>query len=323
MAPFIFKDPPDHTRLRGLVAKAFTPRVIEQLRPQVAKMALGLIDQAIEKGEVDLVEELAYPLPVLVISEMLGIPTEDRFMFRQWSEALARGLDPDFLLSPEMIEKRLAGLFSFVVYFTGLIEQRRNKPGDDLISLLVKVEEEGDKLSHAELLSTLVLLLVAGHETTVNLLSGGARSLAENPEQMVALRDDPGLARNGVEELLRFVAPVQWTGRVASEQVEIAGEIVVPGEFTLMLIGSANRDPAAFENPDSLNLSRSEVNHLGFGFGIHHCLGAPLARMEAQVALPMLFNKAQVELSDSIPDYKDNIVLRGLATLPARLTARS
>lgn len=322
MAPFLFKDPPDHTRLRGLVAKAFTPRVVEGLRPRVEAIADELIDAALEAGEVDLVESFAYPLPVEVISEMLGIPDEERHIFKEWSDVLARGLDPDYLLPAEMAERRKASLFAFVVYFSDLVERRRKSPGEDLVSALVRVEERGDTLSHAELLSTLILLLVAGHETTVNLLSGGALALLENPDQLALLRDDPAVARNGVEELLRYVSPVQWTGRVALEEVDISGETVAPGEFVLTIIASANRDPAAFEDPDVLRLARSEVNHLGFGFGIHHCLGAPLARLEAQVALPRLFRRAgAIELASATPQYKENIILRGLARLPVRLAA--
>jgi cytochrome P450 len=322
MAPFLFRDPPDHTRLRGLVAKAFTPRGVESLRPRVEQIARSLIDRACKAGQVDLVDALAYPLPVQVISEMLGIPEEDRHLFREWSDVLARGLDPDFLLPEEFVDRRLASLMAFVVYFSGLIEERRRSPGDDLVSKLVQVEEQGDTLSHGELLSTLILLLVAGHETTVNLLSGGALALLQNPDQLALFRKDPSIERNAIEELLRFVSPVQWTGRVSTEEVELAGERIVPGEFVLMIIGSANRDPAVFDDPESLDLQRREVNHLGFGFGIHHCLGAPLARLEASVTLPMLFRSCEVELVDDRPHYKENIVLRGLAKLPVRIEGR-
>ncbi len=322
MAPFLFKDPPDHTRLRGLVAKAFTPRVVENLRDKVNEVASQLIDQAINKGTVDLVEEFSYPLPVAIISEMLGIPEGDRSMFRQWSDALARGLDPDFLLSDEIIQQRINGFLSFIMYFTDLIERRRANPSNDLISLLVAVEDQGDVLSHAELLSTLILLLVAGHETTVNLLSGSVYSLVQNQGEIDKLLFGGETIRNSVEELLRFVSPVQWTGRVATEPLEVSGESFEPGEFALMLIGSANRDPEVFVNPETLDLSRSEVNHLGFGFGLHHCLGAPLARLEAQVAIPLLFERANISLAVEEPIYKDNLVLRGLAKLPVTLKAK-
>ena len=323
MAPFLFKDPPDHTRLRGLVAKAFTPRVVESLRDSVLEVADRLIDESLAVGTVDLVESFAYPLPVAIISEMLGIPVEDRAMFKKWSEALARGLDPDFLLTEDLVQMRMNGFLSFIMYFTGLIEERRKDPRQDLVSLLVSVEEEGDKLSHPELLSTLILLLVAGHETTVNLLSGSIISLLQNPDQIEVLLGNQDDLRNSVEELLRFVSPVQWTGRVATEKTEVSGEIFAPGEFALMLIGSANRDPDAFSDPESLNLARPEVNHLGFGFGLHHCLGAPLARMEAQVALPLIFSKTNLKLVNNEPIYKDNLVLRGLAQLPVTITRAS
>ncbi len=320
MAPFLFRDPPDHTRLRGLVQKAFTPRVIEGLRPRLEEICDGLLDDALERGQVDLVADYAYPLPVQIIVEMLGVPAEDHEQFRVWSHALARGLDPDFLLPPEAVQQRLGAILSFVQYFASLIEERRQKPGDDLLTRLIQAEEQGDALTQGELLSTCILLLVAGHETTVNLISGGALALMERPDQLALVRDDPTVIRSAVEEMLRFVCPVQLTGRVALEDMEIAGAEIAKGQFSMLLIGSANRDPAAFEDPDTFDVRRAENNHLGFGFGIHHCLGAPLARLEAQIALPALFRRARelTRLDDGL-SYKENIVLRGLESLPVRV----
>jgi cytochrome P450 len=322
MAPFLFRDPPDHTRLRGLVQKAFTPRVVEGLRPRLEEICDGLLDEALERGEVDLVADYAYPLPVQIIVEMLGVPAEDHEQFRVWSHALARGLDPDFLLPPEAVQQRLGAILSFVQYFASLIEQRRQKPGDDLLTRLIQAEEQGDVLTQAELLSTCILLLVAGHETTVNLISGGALTLIEHPEQLARVRDDPAVIRSAVEEMLRFVCPVQLTGRVALEDMEVGGARIAKGEFSMLLIGSANRDPDAFESPETFDVTRTDNNHLGFGFGIHHCLGAPLARLEAQIALPALLRRAPhlERITDDL-SYKENIVLRGLESLPVRVSA--
>jgi len=322
MAPFIFRDPPDHTRLRGLVQKAFTPKVIEGLRPRIEQICGELLDEALERGSCDLVAEYAYPLPVQIIVEMLGVPAEDHEQFRVWSGALARGLDPDFLLPPEAAQQRLAGILSFVQYFAGLIEERRARPGDDLLTRLIEAEESGDVLSQGELLSTCILLLVAGHETSVNLIAGGALALMEHPDQLARWRNDAGVARSAVEELLRYVPPVQLTGRVALEPISVGGVVIGPGEFAMLLIGSANRDPEAFDQPDRLDVGRTENNHLGFGFGIHHCLGAPLARLETQVALSALTRRARVlERTGDDLVYKENIVLRGLAALPVHLAA--
>jgi len=322
MAPFLFRDPPDHTRLRGLVQKAFTPRVVDELRPRIAQICDELLDDALARGEADLVADYAYPLPVQIIVEMLGVPAEDHEQFRVWSDALARGLDPDFLLPPEAVQQRLGAIMAFVQYFASLIEARRTRPGDDLLSRLIAAEEQGDVLTQGELLSTCILLLVAGHETTVNLVSGGALALLEHPDQLARMRDDPGVVRTGVEEMLRFVAPVQLTGRVALEDMEVGGARIRAGEFSMLLIGSANRDPDAIADPDTFDVTRADNNHLGFGFGIHHCIGAPLARLEAQIALPTLLRRARrIERVVDTLHYKENIVLRGLAALPVRLSA--
>jgi cytochrome P450 len=322
MAPFIFRDPPDHTRLRGLVQKAFTPRVVEGLRPRVEQICDDLLDDALERGTCDLVSDFAYPLPVQVIVEMLGVPAADHEQFRVWSNALARGLDPDFLLPPEAVQQRLAGILSFVQYFASLIEERRAHPGDDLLTRLIQAEEQGDVLTQGELLSTCILLLVAGHETSVNLIAGGALALMEHPQQLARFRDDPAVVRSGVEEMLRYVGPVQLTGRVALEPIDVGGVTVGTGEFAMLLIGSANHDPDAFVDPEVFDVARTDNNHLGLGFGIHHCLGAALARLEAQVALAALTRRARVlePVGDEF-SYKENIVLRGLAALPVTLSA--
>jgi cytochrome P450 len=321
MAPFLFRDPPDHTRLRGLVQKAFTPRVVDGLRGRITEVSHALVAEALERGSVDLVADLAYPLPVQIIVEMLGVPAEDHELFRTWSDAMARGLDPDFLLPPEAIEERLVGILSFVQYFVGLIERRREDPGDDLLSALIAAEEQGDVLSPGELVSSCILLLVAGHETTVNLIGGGALALLEHPDELERFRGDGALARSAVEEMLRYVSPVQLTGRIATEDIDVGGVTVGAGEFAMLLLGSANRDPDVFEDPDVFDVGRRDNPNLGFGFGIHHCIGAPLARLETQIALTSLFERASLveRVSDELA-YKDNIVLRGLASLPVAVS---
>ncbi|MGH9089893.1 MAG: cytochrome P450 [Acidimicrobiales bacterium] len=320
--PFLFRDPPDHTRLRGLVSQAFTPRMVEGLRRRTEAVVDELLDAALERGEADLVAHLAYPLPVRVICDMLGVPAADQDRFHGWSAALARSLDPDFLLTEGEHRARLDAVAAFADYFFALLAERRARPGDDLLSRLVTAEVRGDVLSEGELLSTAVLLLVAGHETTVNLIGGGVLALLEHPRELARLRAEPGLVRPAVEELLRYVSPVQLTGRSLTGDVEVGGTVLPKGGFVLVLIGSANRDPAAFHHPDRLDLSRPDNRHLGFGLGLHHCLGAPLARLEAQVAIPALLRRAgTIELAAGPVRYRENVVLRGLAELPVRLAA--
>ena len=315
--PFLFLDPPDHTRLRRLVSKAFTPRTVERLRPRVQALVDELLDAVADAGSMELIEDLAYPLPVQVISEMLGVPPEDHERFKGWSKDLARGLDPDFILPPEVLERRNQAVTAFSEYFLELIAERRRSPRDDLLSALVAAEDEGDRLTEQELLSTCTLLLVAGHETTVNLIANGTLALLRNPDQLQRLRDDPSVARSGVEELLRYDPPVQLTGRVALEDIELDGATVEAGTFALLLLASANRDPDAFPDPDRLDLGRTDNHHLAFGFGAHFCLGAPLARLEGEIALTTLVRRCpDLALAIDTPRYKENLILRGLAELP-------
>jgi cytochrome P450 len=315
--PFLFLDPPDHTRLRRLVSKAFTPRTVERLRPRVQALVDELLDAAVPSGSIELVEDLAYPLPVQVISEMLGVPPEDHERFKGWSKDLARGLDPDFILPPEVLEQRKRAIDAFSEYFLELIAQRRSAPRDDLLSALVAAEDEGDRLTERELLSTCTLLLVAGHETTVNLIANGALALLRHPDQLQRLRDDPSVTRSAVEELLRFDPPVQLTARVALEDIEIGGQTLAKGTSAVLLLASANRDPDAFPDPDRLDLGRTDNHHLAFGFGTHFCLGAPLARLEGEIALTTLVRRCpDLALATDDLRYKENLVLRGLEALP-------
>lgn len=315
--PFLFLDPPDHTRLRGLVNKAFTPRAIEGLRGRIQEIVNDLLDQADAKGEIEIVEEFAYLVPVQVICEMLGVPVADHELFKDWSRELARSLDPEELLPPDVIERRQKAVDSFGEYFGGLIAEHKSHPRDDLLSALIAAEESGDKLTEQELLATCILLLVAGHETTVNLIGNGTLALLRHPDQLALLRSDPSLARSAVEEFLRFDPPVQFTGRVALEDMTLGDVSLKKGQQTIILLASANRDPDVFADPDRLDITRAENRHLAFSHGIHYCVGAPLARLEAEIALGTLVQRfPQMRLLDEAPGYKENIVLRGLATLP-------
>ena len=320
--PFLFLDPPDHTRLRGLVNKAFTPKVVEGLRPRIQQVVDELLDSVAEQKSMEVIEDFAYPLPVTVICEMLGVPTEDHETFKEWSRELARSLDPEELLPAEVVERRQRAVQSFAEYFTGLIEQRRKTPRDDLLSALIAAEEAGDKLTGEELLSTCILLLVAGHETTVNLIGNGVLALLRNPDQLERLAQDPSLARSAVEEVLRYDPPVQFTGRVALEDIDL-GEATIPkGQQAVLLLASANRDPEVFPEPDRFDIARADNHHVSFGFGVHFCLGAPLARLEGEIAFAALAQRLRgLRLLTEAPEYKENIVLRGLASLPVGFEA--
>ena len=317
--PFLFRDPPDHTRLRGLVAKAFTPRMVESLRERTQQVVDELLDAALEADRVDLLADFAYPLPVRIICDLLGVPHDDQDRFKGWSTSLARGLDPDFLLTPEVMAERDDAVLQFAAYFFELLAERRRSPGDDLLSRLVAVEDDGSVLSEGEMLSTCILLLVAGHETTVNLIAGGAVALLDHPDQRRRFADQPDLQRPAVEEMLRYVSPVQLTGRSFIEDVEIGGVTVRAGDFAMLLLGTANRDAAQFPDPDRFDIARTPNNHLGFGFGIHHCLGAPLARMETRVALASLVRRAPDLALAGPVTYKTNVVLRGMEALPVAM----
>lgn len=312
------RDPPDHTRLRGLVSKAFTPRVVEGLRPRIQQIVDGLLTRAEATGSMDLIEEFAYPIPVIVICEMLGVPVEDHERFKGWGLDIARGLDAVMLPPNSEVGARSgASRRALAEYFRGLIAERRASPRDDMLSDLIAAEEAGDTLSEDELLATCILLLIAGHETTVNLIGNGTLALLRNPHQLRRLRDDPGLIGTAVEELLRYDGPVQRTARIPTEDVTIGGRTIAKGEMVMPFIGAADRDPAQFPDPDRLDITRADNRHIAFGWGIHFCLGAPLARVEGQLAIGSLVRRfPKLALATEKPEYRQSLTLRGLASLP-------
>ena len=312
------RDPPDHTRLRGLVNKAFTPRVVEALRPHIQKIVDGLLARVEGAGTMDLIEEFAYPLPVTVICQMLGVPVEDRERFKQWGLDIARGLDA-ILLPPDsdVARRSAAARRALAEYFRALIAERRAAPRGDMLSDLIAAEEAGDKLSEDELLATCILLLVAGHETTVNLIGNGTLALLRHPDQLRRLRENPGLIAGAVEELLRYDGPVQRTARIPSADVTFDGLTIGKGEMVMPFIGAADRDPAQFPDPDRLDITRTDNRHIAFGWGIHFCLGAPLARVEGQIAIGTLVQRLpKLALATDRPEYRQSLTLRGLTTLP-------
>jgi len=314
------RDPPDHTRLRSLVSKAFTPRVVEGLRPRIQAIVDDLIARAEPAGSMDLIEEFAYPIPVNVICEMMGVPVRDHERFKGWSLDIARGLDSIWLPPDSEIPRRsVAARHAISGYFRELIDQRRSSPRADLLSALIAAEEAGDKLNEEELLATCILILIAGHETTVNLIGNGVLALLRHPAELSRLRTTPGLITTAVEELLRYDGPVQRTARVASADATIGGHTIRQGEMVMPFIGAADRDPAQFPEPDRLDLSRADNRHIAFGWGIHFCLGAPLARVEGQIAIDTLVRRLpRLALVGDSVEYRQSLTLRGLKTLPVK-----
>jgi cytochrome P450 len=317
----LFKDPPDHTRLRTLVSKAFTPRVVEAMRPHIQELVDRLLDAVDGRGSMDVIADLAYPLPVTVISEMLGVPRDSGDTIKRWSLDIARSLDAIAMpVDQEVIERGNAARRALTDYFRGLVAERRRRPGRDLLSELIAVEEQGDRLTERELLATCILLYVAGHETTVNLIGNGTLALLRHPDQRRRLAADPSLIASAVEELLRYDGPVQRTGRLADADVKVGGVEIPKGSLVLGLVGAANRDPAHFPDPDRLDLGRADNRHLAFGWGIHFCLGAPLARVEGQLALGTLVRRfPKLALATPTVEWRPSATLRGLKSLPVEL----
>ena len=311
----LFQNPPDHTRLRGLVNRAFTPRMIEQYRDRVQAITHHLLDDVQADGHMDLIAKFAYLLPVTVIAEMLGVPPADHVLFQQWSKQLVKGLD---LADKTALQKAFeAAINAFNTYFSSLIAERRTAPKNDLLSALVAAEEAGDRLTESELYATCRLLLVAGHETTVNLIGNGVLALLRHEDQRQHLQNHPELIASAVEELLRYDGPIQLISRTVLEEMTFQGHTLCQGQEVGFLIGAANRDAAQFKQPNQLDLTRRNNAHLAFGHGIHYCLGAPLARLEGQIAINTLLQRMPtLRLDTETLTYQDNFVFRGLETFP-------
>lgn len=322
---FAWMDPPDHTRLRALVTKAFTAKVVARMRSRVEEVSGGLIDRARSEGEFNVVERLAYPLSLTVISELIGIPASDHSLMREWSQHLARGFDPDSQLSPEERTGRKTAAREIFPYFRRLLDERNQRPREDLLSALAAVEEAGDVLSETEVLATCVSMLVAGHDTTANLTSNGLLALLRNPDQYELLRSRPELIRSAVDELMRFEPSIQMSTRTANRPTLLAGHEFSPGDGVIVLINSGNRDPARFSDPDRLDISRYHEGrplrprHLSFGWGIHYCIGASLTVLQMEILLQQLVHRApMLELGSAGPTYKPHVFFRGPSTLPVR-----
>ncbi|WP_375768011.1 cytochrome P450 [Archangium gephyra] len=307
-------DPPDHTRLRTLVSKAFTPRRVEELRPRVTAIAHRLLDAVQARGEMDLLDAFAFPLPVTVIAELLGVPQEDQEQFREWTNII---ITPPRDGNMQPIE---AAGRQFAQYFQGLMAQRRAEPRDDLLTALLAVEEQGDRLSPIELISMLFLLLVAGHETTVNLIGNGVWALLTHPEQLERLRANPSLIESAVEEMLRYRGPVETTThRWAPQELEFRGQVIPAGESVLASLLAADHDPEQFPEPERFDITREPNRHIAFGFGIHFCLGAPLARLEGTIAINLLLERLpRLRLAEDPARlrWRDGILVNGLQRLP-------
>ncbi|MFI0419950.1 cytochrome P450 [Spongiactinospora sp. 9N601] len=313
-AHMLNSDPPDHTRLRRLVNKVFTAGAVARLRPRIEQIAADLLDAMPPRGTADLIEVYAFPLPITVICEVLGVPDGDRGRFREWSKPFVGATDPGQLSRAQE---------ELTAYFSTLVAAKRATHGDDLLSDLTRVSEAGDRLSHAELVSMAFLLLVAGHETTVNLIGNSVLALLSDPGQMAALRADPSLLPGAVEEFLRYDGPINIaTVRFTTAPVPV-GDVEIPaGEFVMISLLAANRDADRFPDPDLLDLTRPAAGHLAFGHGIHHCLGAPLARLEAEIALGRLLDRFPAMTLNADPatlQWRDSTLIHGLHSLPVRL----
>ncbi len=313
-------DPPDHTRLRGLVVKAFTARRVEDMRSRIQEIVDQTIDAVIDRGHMDLIEDFAFRLPVTIICDMLGLPEEHREVFYKSSREGGRLLDP-VPMTPEEIGKGNAANMMAQMYFQQLFELRRRSPADDLTTQLVQAEEDGNKLTNEELTANIILLFGAGHETTVNLIGNGLLALHRNPDQLALLKARPDLITNAIEEFLRYDSSVQMTGRVTLEEIDdLGGKRIPKGESVLCLLGSANHDPAVYpDRPDRLDITRPNVRPLSFGGGIHFCLGAQLARIEAEIAIATLLRRLPDLRIDDVesPAWRPTFVLRGLRHLSA------
>ena len=317
----LMMDPPDHTRMRGLANTAFSRKAIEDWRPEIKRITDDLLDAAVDRREIDLIADYAYPLPVTVIAELLGVPLEDRETFTTWGRELIEMFS--FSLeefTPGRAEKGNNAIEKFNGYFEDLANERRREPRDDLLTALVEAEDSGERLNHDELLATCLLLLLAGHETTANLIGNATVALLRTPDALVRVRDDPSVTSSAIEELLRYDTPIQMTARTTLEPIVIDGVEIPANARVTSMLGSSNRDPAHFDRPDELVLDRTSAPHVSFGGGIHFCLGAPLARLEARIAIPELLRRAPglSFATDELP-WRKTFPFRGLKALPVTL----
>ena len=320
----VFKDPPDHTRLRSLVNRAFTPRSVEKMRDRVEKLCEELIDQVVHRGEADLLADLAYPLPAIIIAEMLGVPAEDRDRFKRWSDQIS-ALVFGGMEDPDRYERASLGMLELVDYLRWLLARYEKAPEDNLMSALLDAREQDDALSEEEIVATCILLLFGGHETTTNLIANGVLALLADPGAVAAVRDGRAAPRETVEELLRFDGPAKSVARIVAAPTELGGQRLGPGERVFLMLSSANRDPEVFDRPEELVLDRNPNLHLGFGVGIHYCLGAPLARLEAAIAIPRVLQRLddlQVHDKQSLA-WTPVILTRGLTSLPVTFRAQA
>ena len=317
------KDPPDHTRLRGLVNKAFTSRSVEEMIPRIGQIARGLIADLGEGERADLIGQFAYPLPATVICEMLGIPSQEQTQFRQWSKDIVAFSAGSGLLLGEVAASAQASQLALVEYCRRVIDQRRRQPQDDLISRLISVGQKGTQLSELELYAMCVQLFVAGHETTTNLIGNGMLALLQHPRAFLHLRAHPELIRSAVEECLRYDSPVQRSGRIVAEDMVIRGRRLRAGQSLMLMYGAANRDPDQFADPDRFILGRQPNRHLAFGRGPHFCVGAPLARLEAQIAFETILSElSEIRLSNDALRWRPSMAMRGLETLEVEYSRR-
>jgi cytochrome P450 len=312
-------DPPDHTRLRGLVTRAFTPRTVEKLRPRIVTLVDELLD-GFGPGETEVMDALAFPLPVTVIGDMLGVPAEDRPLLRPLVRSVTAILE--LAVSPEALAEAADADSKLGAYFADLVADRRAHPRDDLLTKLIEAEDQGDQLTEHELISTVILLFAAGFETTTHLIGNGLLALLRNPGELERLRADRTLVRSAVEELLRYDSPVQIAARTTYEELQVGGQTIPSGNLVLAMLGAANRDPARFRDPERLDVGRDEGAPMSFGGGIHFCLGAALARLEGQIVVDRLLDRfATMELVGGPPTVRDSLTLRGLVDLRVLFSA--
>lgn len=317
----LFLDPPDHTRLRRLASTAFTPRRVDGLRSHIREIANRLVDQVADSGRMDVIADLAAPLPAIVTAEMFGVPAEDHGMLKDWSADFAEMLG-NFQHNPDRFARALAAVEGMSAYFHERIAEQRRQPRDGLISALIEAEVDGSKLTLDELIANLIVTMVGGQETTTNLIGNGLLSLLRWPEQLARLGADRSLMPSAVEELLRFEAPSQHTARLAPEDLELGGKRIRKRQAVIAVMAAANRDPARFPDPDHLDLARADNRHLSFGWGPHFCFGAPLARLEGQIAFETVLDRMRELELDSTPlVWRTNLGLRGLTALPVRFRA--